>query len=84
MKLKHIDLIENCVRQDAREVKTKFSKTFTTFFFPVGEESREIVAEWVRYLREVKLWGNDDPLFPAERGDKKYRKEVLLTASYAR
>jgi integrase len=67
MKLKHIDLIENCVHQDAREVKTKFSKTFTTFFFPVGEESREIVAEWVRYLREVKLWGNDDPLFPATR-----------------
>jgi integrase len=67
MKLKHIDLIENCVNQDAREVKTKFSKTFTTFFFPVGEESREIVAEWVRYLREVKLWGNNDPLFPATR-----------------
>jgi integrase len=67
MKLKHIDLIENCVHQDAREVKTKFSKTFTTFFFPVGEEIREIVAEWVHYLREVKLWGNDDPLFPATR-----------------
>src|SRR5271157_719114 len=67
MKLKHIDLIENCVHQDAREVKTKFSKTFTTFFFPVGEEIREIVTEWVRYLREVKLWGNDDPLFPATR-----------------
>lgn len=50
---------------DAREVKTKFSKTFTTYFFPVGEGIREIVEEWVRYLREDKLWGNDDPLFPA-------------------
>lgn len=29
-KLKHVDLIANCFRQDAREVKTKFSKTFTT------------------------------------------------------
>ncbi len=67
MKLKHVDLIANCVHQDAREVKTKFSKTFTTFFFPVGEEIREIVAEWVRHLREEKLWGNDDPLFPATR-----------------
>ena len=28
---------------------------------------REIVAEWVKYLRETKLWGNDDPLFPATR-----------------
>ena len=67
MKLKHVDLIEKCVYQDARDVKTKFSKTFTTYFFSVGEEIREIVAEWVRYLREKKLWGNDDPLFPATR-----------------
>ncbi|MDP1756655.1 MAG: site-specific integrase [Pseudohongiella sp.] len=67
MKLKHVDLIANSVNQDAREVKTKFSKTFNTFFFPVGEDIRGIVAEWVAYLREEKLWGNDDPLFPATR-----------------
>jgi integrase len=67
MKLKHIDLITNCVYQDAREVKTKFSKTFNTFFFPVGEEIQLIVAEWVAYLRDERLWGNDDPLFPATR-----------------
>ena len=67
MKLKHVDLIENYVNQDAREVNTKFSKTFNTFFFPVGDEIRTIVAEWVTYLREEKLWGNDDPLFPATR-----------------
>jgi integrase/recombinase XerD len=36
MKLKHVVLTEGCVHQDAREVKTKFSKTFTTYFFPVG------------------------------------------------
>jgi integrase len=65
MKLKHVDLITNCINQDAREVKTKFSKTFTTFFFPVGEDIRTIVAEWVSFLRDDKLWGNDDPLFPA-------------------
>ncbi len=67
MKLKHVDLITNSVNQDAREVKTKFSKTFNTFFFPVGEEIRKIVAAWVSYLRDEKLWGNDDPLFPATR-----------------
>jgi len=65
MKLKHVDLISNSVNQDAREVKTKFSKTFNTFFFPVGEEVRGIVSSWVSYLRDEKLWGNDDPLFPA-------------------
>ena len=67
MKLKHVDLKEGCIQQDAREVKTKFSKTFTTYFFPVGGGIQEIVAEWVRFLREEKLWGNDDPLFPATR-----------------
>lgn len=67
MKLKHVDLIAGCVHQDAREVKTKFSKTFDTYFFPVGDEVQEIVAEWVAYLREEILWGNDDPLFPATR-----------------
>jgi len=67
MKLKHVNLIVGCVDQDAREVKTKFSKTFTTYYFPVGDEVRQIVAEWVAYLREKMLWGNDDPLFPATR-----------------
>jgi len=65
MRLKHVDLTSSSVSQDAREVKTKFSKTFTTYFFPVGDDVRRIVEEWVRYLREKKLWGNDDPLFPS-------------------
>ena len=67
LKLKHVDLTTGCINQDAREIKTKFSKTFTTFFFPVGENVRSIVAEWVSYLRDEKMWGNDDPLFPATR-----------------
>ena len=48
-------------------MKTKFSKTFVTYFLPVGDDIEEIVADWVRFLREEKLWGNDDPLFPATR-----------------
>lgn len=67
MKLKHIDMIVGYVNQDAREVKTKYSKTFDTYFFPVGEEVLGIVAEWVAYLRDEKLWGDDDPLFPSTR-----------------
>jgi integrase len=65
MKLKHVDLLVKCVYQDAREVKTKFSKTFTTTFFPVGDEVHQIIVDWVTHLRQDKLWGNDDPLFPA-------------------
>lgn len=60
-------MVAGCVNQDAREVQTKFSKTFTTYFFPVGEGIYEIVAEWIFYLRDEKLWGNDDPLFPSTR-----------------
>jgi integrase len=64
-RLKHVDLIEGKVVQDAREVNTKFSKTFTTYFFPVGEDIVAIVTEWVRYLQHEKLLGYDGPLFPA-------------------
>lgn len=67
MQLKHVHLTKHRVHQDAREVKTKFSKTFVTYFFPVGDEIERIVAEWVRFLREERLFGNDDPLFPATR-----------------
>jgi integrase len=67
MKLKHVNLAAGRVEQDAREVQTKFSKTFTTYFFPVGDDIHKIVADWVTFLREEMLWGNDDPLFPATR-----------------
>jgi integrase len=64
LKLKHVDVIGNSVFQDARDVNTKFSKTFTTYFFPVGDHIHQIVYDWVLYLKEELLWGNDDPLFP--------------------
>lgn len=64
MKLKHIDLKAGTVYQDAREVNTKFSKSFTTCFFPVGDDVRNIVVDWVKYLRNELLMGNDAPLFP--------------------
>ncbi len=65
LRLKHVDVKGRCVHQDAREVNTKFSKTFPTYFFPVGSDVDAAVADWVEYLRSTKLWGNDDPLFPA-------------------
>lgn len=67
VKLKHVNLQDGSVYQDAREVRTKFAKTFTTAFFPVDDDIYTIVADWVTYLREGLLWGNDDPLFPATR-----------------
>ena len=81
MKLKHVDLAASSVFQDAREVDTKFSKSFTTYFFPVGGEVRQIFDAWVNHLRQEKLWGNDDPLFPAthvELGDARQFEAVGL------
>ncbi|MHC4322489.1 MAG: site-specific integrase, partial [Planctomycetota bacterium] len=67
LKLKHVDISERCINQDAREVETKFSKSFVTYFFPVGDDIRQIIEDWVIHLRENLLWGNDDPLFPATK-----------------
>jgi integrase len=65
--LKHVDLERDVVTQDAREVRTKRAKTFTTWFFPVGADIRQILVDWINYLREVKGFGPDDPLFPKSK-----------------
>jgi integrase len=67
LKLKHVDLAQSRLDQDAREVKTKFSKTFSTWFFQVEGEAEPIFTGWVEHLRGTLLWGDDDPLFPATR-----------------
>lgn len=67
LKIKHVDLVNESVFQDAREVKTKFSKTFTSYFFPVGDDIQQVVTEWICYLKDELLWGNDDPVFPKTR-----------------
>ena len=66
-RLKHVDLAARSVFQDARDVRTKGRKTFTTFFFPIGEDVEAVLAEWIDHLKS-KLWfGPDDPLFPATK-----------------
>ena len=85
MKLKHVDLATGCVYQDAREVQTKFSKSFTTYFFNVGDDVRQIFDSWVTYLLKQKLWGNDDPLFPAtlvELGEARQFEAVGLARKH--
>lgn len=66
-KIGHIDLEQSLFFQDGRDVNTKFSKTINTTFFPVGEPFQQVVANWVDYLLKEKLWGLDDPLFPANK-----------------
>lgn len=64
-KLKHVDLAQRRVDQDARDVRTKASKTFSTWYFPVGGEALAIFEHWCGFLRTELLWGDDDALFPA-------------------
>ena len=77
LKLKHVDLERGLVFQDAREVQTKFGKTITTFFFPVGDLASQIVTDWIAELQTEHLWGPDDPLFPstlmAQDEDREFR-----------
>lgn len=63
-KIKDVDLKANSVLQDARTVNTKFSKTFTTSFFPVGDEVYYIFKKWFEYITQELLFGLDEPLFP--------------------
>lgn len=63
--LGHVDLTGGFVEQDARVVRTKFAKTFRTYFMPVVSGAREIAESWIAELREAHLWGDADPLFPA-------------------
>ncbi|MCQ1059973.1 site-specific integrase [Photobacterium sp. ZSDE20] len=63
-KIEHIDLVEQSFYQDARYVKTKFSKTFTSYFFPVGELPLRILTEWIDYLVQELGFKQNSPLFP--------------------
>ena len=67
MSIRHVDLARRSVFHDARVVRTKNRKSFTSTFFPVGDEIEAIVAEWSSFLVEERLFGPDDPLFPATK-----------------
>ncbi len=74
-KIKHIDLVGKSVYQDGREVNTKFSKTFRTNFFPVGDLFVDIVVDWVNYLKTELLFGEDDPVFPKTKLSQNEKRE---------
>ena len=67
LRLKHVDLKDCSIFQDAREVKTKASKTIQTWFFPVDPAYREFFTGWVTHLRHERLFGPNDALFPKTR-----------------
>jgi integrase len=66
-RLKHLDLNAQTLFQDAREVRTKRRKTFTSTFFPVGPEALEIVVDYLAMLKGELEFQADDPVFPSTR-----------------
>jgi len=85
IKLKHVFLEDKRIEQHPGEVKTKFSKKIVTYFFPVGDFLKNIFVQYVRFLKEEKLFGNDAHLFPStklslDENDKFERQELDTTA----
>lgn len=64
LKLKHFDEARKLVLQNPNEVATKFSKRIDTFLFPLNDKFEAIFLDWIDYLRNELLFGENDPLFP--------------------
>lgn len=67
LRLGHVDLVNSCVNFDGRSVDTKFGKSFTTAFYPMGRECEQVVRDWIAELRFQHHFSDSDPLFPKTR-----------------
>lgn len=66
LNIEHCDLAQRKIVQDARAVRTKNRKTFTTFFFPIGDDLEAIVSNWAQTLTSAG-YGPTDPIFPSTK-----------------
>ena len=64
LRLGHIDLANACVHFDGASVDTKFGKSFTSGFYPIGSTAEDIVRSWIEELRREHFFSDADPLFP--------------------
>ena len=81
MLVRHVNLEERTVFQDAREVRTKNRKTFTSTFFPVGSDIEAIVVDWISFLTKESLFGPDDPCFRRLESESGKRAFLQLSTS---
>jgi integrase len=78
LSIRHVDMKKTppLVRQEPDRVETKFAKNISTYFFPVDDDFRQIVAEWIEELQVLLLFSPNDPLFPRTKmghdGDKSF------------
>ena len=64
-RLGDVNLSEGLVDHDARHVRSKFAKTFRTWFMPVSDRALAIVNKWHHELSGDVARGPGDALFPA-------------------
>ncbi len=64
-RLGDVNMDDGFVDQDARHVRTKFSKTFRTFLMPVSDLAMSIARDWHEEMSDDVSRGPQDPLFPA-------------------
>lgn len=70
LSIKHVDIERRTIFQDARMVRTKFRKTITSDFFPVGDDFEAIVSDWIKEIVEVHCFSPNDPLFPSTKVER--------------
>jgi integrase len=81
LRLKHINLVDGFAFQDGRDVRTKGGKTITTWFFPMHPDYLACFTNWVAYLRNDKMFGQEDALFPRPERRMADGKFVFNTVS---
>lgn len=64
LRISDVNFQTNYIFQNPRHIRTKFRKSIDTFFFPVGDDIRQILVDWVTFLVGVKEFGPSDPVFP--------------------
>jgi integrase len=64
LKIKHFFLEDERIEQHPSDVKTKFSKNIQSFLLPINDYLKTIFKDWVRLLKEEKMYDGNMPLFP--------------------
>lgn len=67
MHVGHVDLANCEVLQHPDEVETKASKQIFTWFFPVGNELKDEVVDYIGFLKHELGFIDSDPLFPQDK-----------------
>ena len=79
LSLGQIDLEHGLIQFDGRHVDTKFGKSFTTAFYPIGGPAEQIFRDWVQELRYEHHFSSTYPLFPRTKvGSGQDRRFTVL------